>query len=222
MVKSRSCSKCTTPGIVKFGNPWADTSSFWTPSVKSQIKDWVNEDDGQFFVTPEDYLKNFGVTNWAELKKGFGTHFQDLSIKKDSEKYTVSFTVSKGNNQNVYFYIDQFDYRLLQKCSQPFSIGNIVVTGPNKDTYTGDYYNTVKIPKAADGIYTVTFDFTRTANYLKYFTISAYAAEGSVVFQENSWSSNFEGDKKTCPAGCSGKGRCNFVTGKCTCYFGVK
>jgi hypothetical protein len=50
-------------------NPWADGSSKWNDHIRSQIpSDLLNhDDDGSFWLTPEDYKDNFGITNWAEV-----------------------------------------------------------------------------------------------------------------------------------------------------------
>jgi hypothetical protein len=54
-------------------NPWADGSRKWNDHIKSQIpSDLLNlDDDGSFWLTPEDYKDNFGLTNWAEVKKDY-------------------------------------------------------------------------------------------------------------------------------------------------------
>lgn len=202
-------------------NPWADTDAKWTDYVKNQIPSYVNEDDGQFFVTPQAYLENFGVTNWAEVKKDYESSYLDIAIKSDdSVNYNATFTLTGGANKDIYFFIDQFDSRLLASCGSPLSIGSLVVKDSNNKKFTGDYYdNTVKIEAAKDGVYTVTFSAQRKQAFLKYFTITTYAPAGKVDFSARANNDiNFNG--KTCPSDCSKHGKCNSFNGTCSCYFG--
>jgi len=48
-------------------NPWADGSRKWTSKVKSQVRQDTGN-DGVFWLSANDYLTNFGYTNWCEVR----------------------------------------------------------------------------------------------------------------------------------------------------------
>lgn len=61
-------------------NPWAEGSAKWTASVKSQVN-YEKANDGAFWLTADDYHKNFGITNWAEIQNGYGITWADHVFK---------------------------------------------------------------------------------------------------------------------------------------------
>lgn len=201
-------------------NPWADTQSVWTETVKRQVP-YTNSDDGQFYVTPADYLGNFGVTNWAEVRKGYEVTFQDLGIPSNKVNYVIKFKVSNNLKRDLYIFIDKPDGRLLQGCGESFSIDNINVKGSGK-TYNPENYGTsVKVEAAADGEYIISFSFERKQSFLQYFTVSIYAASGTIEFLPNQYSDIVNKLVKTCSNNCNNQGKCNTFNGVCACYFGV-
>lgn len=134
--------------------------------------------------------------------------------------YIVKFNLKEGNNDDIYFFIDKPETRLLQKCQNPFTISNLKIKGPNGKSYEADVKNIVKIEAAPNGIYTASFSFQRSESYLKYFTVTTYAPNNKIEFIPNDFST-IQNNFKICPNNCNNQGRCNFFNGNCTCYYGV-
>lgn len=75
------------------GNPWADSSDKWTANVKKQLPLYSNSaDDGLTFVTPDDFVKNFGITNWVEIRKDYDVSWVDVAFKSGKDKYSLTFS----------------------------------------------------------------------------------------------------------------------------------
>lgn len=197
-------------------NPWADTSSKWTDYVKKQLPMYSNsQDDGLTFVTPDDYVKNFGITNWVEIRKDYEVNWIDVAFKANQDRYQIDFTVN-SDQKDVYVFVDLPATRQLLGCDSPFNAWNMEVTAPNGQKFTGD--NKVKIANAAKGKYSLVLLATSEKDWMKYFTVSSYGPLNSLVFSEIPDNQIILNEKK-CPNDCSNHGRCNSFNGKCICHW---
>jgi len=207
-------------------NPWSDNSSNWTESVKAQVP-YVDANDGIFYVCAADYLANFGVTNWAELRDDYDVTFQDIATKDVLEQdinYTTVFTYTPNNNlSNLTFYvlIDTSDTRLNLGCDNPFDTIDLKVITPTGTILGLDIYGyNVKVANATAGNYTVTATVIKHKDYVKYFTITIYGPESQSVFFP--LANNYIVYRRIdCLNDCSDHGDCNNYNGKCICDFGV-
>ena len=155
------------------------------------------------------------------MRKGYEVAFQDLGIPSSKVDYVFQFKVSNNLNRDLYIFIDKPDSRLLQGCGESFSLTSINVKGSLKTYYPESYGDSVKVEAAADGEYTISFSFERRQSFLQYFTVSIYAASGTIEFLANQYSDIVNKLVQTCSNNCNNQGRCNTFNGVCTCYFGV-
>lgn len=205
-------------------NPWGDESSVWTPSLKSQVK-YVNQNDGQFYVSTKDYLENFGMINWAEIQRNFDVAFQDIALSKtldESKEYTAQFNY-KGSGKPLYVSVDVTDSRLQMGCGQPWDINNLKVVSPSGKAFETNRDSdgmVIKIENAESGVYIVTAEIRKKKAFASYFTITTYSAVDSVTFIPKK-DNEVKYDLKKCPNDCNKKGRCNMFKGVCHCYFPV-
>lgn len=202
-------------------NPWGDNSSNWTPKIKNQLKDYINANDGLAFVSIEDYLKNFGVTNWVEVKQNYEAPSYDVAIKEENAFYEILFIYKGNKKDDIYVFLDRYEERVRYFCDEPFKVTGLKVITPQNVTLLGNDQNKVKIEKAVDGIYSIKFSFKRLKDYLKFFTINAYAPEKTLEFVKLK-NNDINFDHMSCPKNCNGKGSCNTKNGKCKCFIGVK
>lgn len=197
-------------------NPWGDASPKWTAKVKAQLPMYNNSaEDGLTFVTPEDYVNNFGITNWVEIHKDYDVSWLDIAFHEGSEQYTVNFNLV-SNGKDAYVFVDKPNTRQLLGCDPHFDAYDMVVTAPNGAKFTGD--DKVKIPNAAAGKYTLTVQANSRKAWAKYFTVSAYAFQNSLGFEEPA-NNAISYNEKSCPKDCNDNGRCNTFKGVCTCYW---
>lgn len=203
-------------------NPWADDSSKWTQRVKNQVP-WVNsKEDGIYYVEISDFMNNYQSISWAEIRKGYGAAFEDVSFKPSVSNYETQFTLKNGGGNTIYVAIDEPDKRiLLEGCTLPFKVNSIQVKSQNGKVFYAENDNTVRIDNAGDGTYTVQVSINNLKSYSKYFTISTYNPVDTITFSPIS-NNQIIYNKLRCPNGCSSHGRCNAFNGQCSCIEGYK
>ena len=207
-------------------NPWADNSTLWTPSVRSQVPSFTVANDGITYSTPADFKANFGNIVWGEVRDDYDLSFIDLPLTNiyDSLPHTFTFNLTyygaAGND--LYVFIDQSDGYIWNGCNTPISAASMQLIASNGTVYSPVYSNvpTVKISNAANGVYTVKVNIAKNQNWARYFTVSSYSQVGAVNFipPASSAASAFNAE---CPNSCNLQGRCNTATGVCSCYYGV-
>lgn len=196
-------------------NPWGDGSPNWTPNIIEQVSVYKNNtNDGLTFVTPEDYLQNFGLTNWVEIQKHYEAIWIDVAYKSTKENYSIAFNIS-SSGKDVFFFVDQPNVRQNMGCRMPFVAYDMNIEDSSGNIYEG--FSSIKIPKAEKGSYKFNIKVSSRKEWVKFFTVSSYCPEGSVIFEEiNDNIINF--NEKKCPNDCNGQGRCNIYKGECKCY----
>lgn len=208
-------------------NPWADTNTaVWTENMKRQVPYSNNSFDGSYFLTVEDFLSNFGATNWGEVKKGYDIVFTDINLNQNNDQvvdYEIEFEIiDSAEGDAFYIFNDQSDSRIFLECPPPFSISNHVIVGPQAQTYKvagEDYWTkTIKLVNPSKGVYKSKISVNLKKNYMKYLTLTIYGPSGKMRFTKGSI--YIEKPEKICPNGCSGKGTCNTFNGKCKCNLG--
>jgi len=203
-------------------NPWGDTSPKWTNNVKKQVP-FTNGNDGVVFSTIEDFFVKFKVTNWAEIHDDYDVSFIDVAFNYADSSfhyYEINFIYFGDADNDLYIFNDQSNGKLLLGCSSLISISNFSVVSSNGTVYSASS-DTVKISKAAPGIYKACFSIKKNQKYVKYFTMTAYSKKGKLNFILPKDNVVIEYQKKQCPNNCNLQGKCNTFIGTCTCYFGV-
>lgn len=204
-------------------NPWADSSSKWTPEIRSLVG-YVNANDGVFYLTPQDFFKIYEVITWAEMNPDYEISFIDVPIDADarnqSKEYTTRFRIS-GNtaNQPVFVYIDQPDGRLFPNCGAPYHLNSIKAINSRHATIYPSNESKNVITLRSDGSYHFNANIFNKASYSKYLTVTAYHPKGVLTF-----TSRFQKVvEKDCAAlkNCNGNGKCNYYSGTCQCFKGV-
>lgn len=208
------------------GNPWADTSSLWTTEIKEKVG-MVSADDGVFFVSPEDYLMNFEITNWGKVRPDYEVEFIDVPIDNVNLniQQTVSVLLKITNNVAllpVMVYIDQPTNRLEQKCGSPFDISSFWAVDSKKQIINPTNFGEYVVSLYYDGIYNFTAKVINKKSFSRYITITAYRPK-NITFSFISQTNKTKDNLKNCLTikNCNGNGKCNFFTGTCICFRGV-
>lgn len=207
-------------------NPWADTSSLWTTEIKEKVG-MVSADEGVFFVTPEDYLKNFERTNWGKVRPDYDVEYIDVPIDNVNlnTQQTINVLVKIANNVAllpVMVYIDLPTTRLEQKCDHPLELSSFWAFDAKKQIISPTNFGEYVVSLYYDGTYNFTAKIINKKSFNRYITITAYRPR-NITFSFLSQIINKQDNVKNCLAlkNCSGNGKCNFYSGTCICFRGV-
>lgn len=207
-------------------NPWADTSSLWTTEIKEKVG-MVSADDGVFFVTPEDYLKNFEITNWGKVRPNYDVENIDVPIDNVNlnTQQIISVLVKITNNvalMPVMVYIDQPTTRLEQKCGNPFELTSFWAVDAKKQIISPTNFGEYVVSLYSDGTYNFTAKIKNKKSFNRYITITAYYPK-NITFSFLPQTNKKQNNLKNCSTlkNCNGNGKCNFYSGTCICFRGV-
>lgn len=55
-------------GYFEWDGAWSRRSAFWTPDIKEILKPKLDEDDGTFWMSYEDFIRHFTAVNVCKTK----------------------------------------------------------------------------------------------------------------------------------------------------------
>lgn len=208
-----------------WANPWRDDSKNWTSEIKTLVN-FNSADDGIFYLTPQDYLKTFYVTNWAEVNPNYEISFVDIPIDNIklgmSKTYSVGLSIKRNDlNLPIYIYVDIPQSRLLHGCGNPYRIitmSAVNASNSNVKFHQSKYGESVVILDK-DGNYKFSATIRNDRYYSKYLTVTAYHPKNVFNFTQNFIRYNENNCSKN--NFCNGKGKCNYYSGNCSCFQGV-
>lgn len=56
-------------GAFEWGGAWSDNSPLWTHEIRQQLQPILNGDDGQFWMSFEDFLSHFDSATVCKVRK---------------------------------------------------------------------------------------------------------------------------------------------------------
>jgi hypothetical protein len=92
-------------GYFQWDGAWGKKSAFWTPDIKEILKPSLEQDDGTFWMSYEDFVKHFSGLNVCKVKSCNEMRLKGKFVRTDEEtvvsKWFYCIDVKKKMNINL-------------------------------------------------------------------------------------------------------------------------
>jgi len=82
-------------GFFEWDGAWSRKSAFWTPDIKEILKPKLEEDDGTFWMSYEDFLRHFAALNVCKAKNCNEIRLKGKFVRVDDAEGLANQVVSK-------------------------------------------------------------------------------------------------------------------------------
>ncbi len=73
-------------GFFEWDGAWSRKSAFWTPDIKELLKPKLDEDDGTFWMSYEDFIRHFSAVNVCKVRNSNEVRMKGKFVRvEDSE-----------------------------------------------------------------------------------------------------------------------------------------
>ena len=134
-------------GEKEFIGDWSDKSSKWTDEIKKKVGFLEDKDDGIFYMSYDDFIKNYEILEILKLKEGFGTVASCKIKKTEAHKcQIIKFEISE--KKQIFINLYQKNPRIVRKDGTHFPkpVKSFIILAkqesPDKYTYIKSVINT--------------------------------------------------------------------------------
>ena len=88
-------------GFFEWDGAWSRKSAFWTPDIKELLKPKLEEDDGTFWMSYEDFIKHFSAVNVCKVRNSNEIRMKGKFVRVEDSEGLPNQVVSKW-----FYYLD--------------------------------------------------------------------------------------------------------------------
>ena len=126
-------------GEKEFIGDWSDKSSKWTPEIKKKVDFQEDKDDGIFYMSYDDFIKNYEILEILKMKDGYGTVASCKIKKTEAHKcQIIQFEISE--KKQIFINLYQKNPRIIRKdgtyFQKPVKSFIILAKQESPDNYT--------------------------------------------------------------------------------------